>query len=58
MDKELKKKIESWSLGKNNGKLIPTGGEILKSIGSEMLFIDFTRDENEEWSTKEPQPIH
>ena len=32
MDKELKKKIESWSLGKNNGKLIPTGGEILKSM--------------------------
>lgn len=57
MDKELKKKIESWSLGKNNYKMIPAGGEILKSIGSEMLFIDFSKDENGTWSAKEPQPI-
>ena len=56
MNNELKKKIESWSLGKNNYKMIPTGGEILKSIGSEMLFIEFTK-ESGEWIAKSPQPI-
>lgn len=57
MEKELKKKIESWSLGKNNYKMIPAGGEILKSIGSEMLFIEFSRDDEGNWTTKDPQPI-
>ena len=57
MEKELKKKIESWSLGKNNYKMIPAGGEILKSIGSEMLFIEFSRDTEGNWTTKDPQPI-
>ena len=49
MNKVLKEKIESWSLGKTNGKLIPRGGEILKSIGSEMLLVKFKK-ENDNWS--------
>ena len=57
MDKTLEKKIESWSLGKNNYKLIPKGGEILKSIGSEMLFIEFKRDDNGVWTAKDPIPV-
>lgn len=57
MNKNLEKKIECWSLGKNNGKLIPAGGEILKSIGSEMLFLEFNRDEEGNWSTKDPLPV-
>lgn len=56
MNKTLEKKIESWSLGKTNQKLIPEGGEILKSIGSEMLFIEFIK-ENDQWTAKDPVPI-
>ena len=56
MNKVLKEKIESWSLGKTNGKLIPRGGEILKSIGSEMLLVKFKK-ENDNWSADNPFPI-
>lgn len=56
MNKVLKEKIESWSLGKTNGKLIPRGGEILKSIGSEMLLVKFKK-ENDNWSADNPLPI-
>lgn len=52
-----KKKLESWSLGKDNHKLIPAGGEILKSVGSEVLLIEFTRGEDGVWKTSEPKPI-
>lgn len=51
-----KEKLEKWSLGKNNGKLIPEGGEILKSIGSELLLIDFHRTEGT-WTTDPPKPV-
>lgn len=56
MNNVLKEKIESWSLGKTNGKLIPRGGEILKSIGSEMLLVKFKK-ENDNWSADNPLPI-
>lgn len=57
MNRVLREKIESWSLGKNNGKLIPRGGEILKSIGSEMLLIKFKRGEDKTWNADDPLPI-
>lgn len=57
MNKELAKKIEEWSLGKNNYKLIPPGGEILKYIGSEMLLIEFTKGEDGVWTSSKPYPV-
>ena len=50
-------KLESWSLGKNNRKLIPQGGEILKSIGSEMLYVRFERQEDGTWTADNPVTI-
>ena len=55
MTRETKEKLIQWSLGKNNQKWIPQGGEILKYIGSEMLFVDF--EKKDVWTAKEPTPV-
>ena len=57
MNKTLQKKIESWSLGKDNHKLIPEGGEVLKGAGSEMLLIEFTKKEDQ-WTASDPIPVY
>lgn len=54
---KLEDKIISWSDGKRNSKFIPQGGEILKYIGSEILYIKFTKNEEGEWTTTDPSPV-
>lgn len=56
MNNELGKKLEEWSLGKDNYKYIAPGAEILKSVGCEMLFIEFNKEDGE-WKAKNPLPV-
>lgn len=44
--------LENYALGKKTLKWVPEGGEILKSIGTEVIFVKFTReDEKSNWIT-------
>lgn len=54
---KLEEKIITWSDGKRNVKFIPQGGEILKYIGSEMLKINFKKNDAGEWNTETPIPV-
>lgn len=57
MNKQLEKKIEKWSLGKNNRKFINPSADILRFIGSEMLLVVFNKDETGKWDSETPKPI-
>lgn len=50
--KTLVEILENYALGKNTLKWIPEGGEILKSINTEVVKIDFKRDDKDKpWVT-------
>lgn len=54
---KLEEKIITWSSGKKTAKFISQGGDILKHIGSEVLMVQFHKDDKGVWTTDEPIPV-